>query len=292
MPVNTHLAIRKLILSTSIFLTALSGLFAQIDSTLQTYDYEDKRTFNIGGIEIIGAENRDRNAIKSIADLREGKQITIPGDDIPRAVKALLRLGLFEDVQVIQTDLKGDLIFLQLKLIDRPTLSRYSIRGVNKNKHDALTDIIDATIKKDAIVTEDLKELVTLKLREHFVEKGFLDTEINIIDKKDELKDNAARLIFDVDRGERVKIGSITVLGNTKFPDAKLKRKLKGTKVRGTVFKKSKYVQDAYEEDKKNLIAFYNSKGYRDAEIVSDSIWRAPYGDLHVQMEIDEGNQY
>ena len=42
-------------------------------------NYSDRTTYEIGGINIVGAENRDRNAIKSITGLREGGKIQIPG---------------------------------------------------------------------------------------------------------------------------------------------------------------------------------------------------------------------
>jgi outer membrane protein insertion porin family len=257
-----------------------------------TFDYSQKRTFNIGGIEVEGAKSRDPNAIKSIAKLREGKQVTIPGDDIPNAIKALLRLGLFEDVQIVQEDIKGDLIFLKIVLIDRPTLSRYSIVGEAKSKHGDLTDIIDKTVSKGSIVTEDLKNLLILKLEENYIEKGFLDAKVTIDEKKDEVKDNAVRLVFNVNKNNRVKIANITILGNTKVSDVKLKRKLSDTKQAGTLFKKSKFVKDDYEADKKNLIQFYNSAGYRDAVISSDTMWRSFNGDLNIELTIDEGDRY
>lgn len=274
-----------------VFIFVATQAHSQVEP-YSTYDYSDKRTFNIGGIEIDGASTRDPNAIKSIASLREGKQITIPGDEIPKAVKALLRLGLFEDVRIIQTDLKGDLIFLKIILVDRPTLSRYSIKGEGKNKHSDLTDIIDNTINKGSIVTEDLKNLLKIKLEEHYVEKGFLDAEVSIKERKDEVKENSVRLIFEIDKKDRVKINNITILNNTKFTDAKLKRKLKETKVKGTLFKKSKFVSDDYEEDKKNLIRHYNKLGYRDARIISDTTWRSFNGDLNIEIALEEGTQY
>ncbi len=280
----------------SILLLALSGQFSgllsQVEESYTTFDYTDIREFNVGGIEIDGATERDPNAIKSIAGLREGKKIKIPGDDIPNAIKALLRLGLFEDVKIIQTDIQGDLIFLKIVLVDRPVLARYSIKGEPKNKHSNLTDIIDNTLTKGSIVTEDLKNLVKIKLEEHYVEKGFLDATVDISEKKDEVKNNAVRLIFNIDKKERVKISSITILGNKTLPDTKLKRKLKNTKVKGTLFKKSKYVKADYEEDKKSLLAFYNQNGFRDATIVTDTMWRTLDKDLNIQMTINEGNQY
>ena len=124
------------------------------------------------------------------------------------------------------------------------------------------------------------------------MDKGFLDAEITITEKEDELKDNAVRLIFDINKGERVKISDIVILGNTKYSDAKLKRKMKETKEIGTVFKKSKFVADTYKEDKNSLVDFYNTNGFRDAVIVSDSVVRRADGHLQIFLTIDEGEQY
>ena len=275
---------------TVLFLGWTDKASAQLD--MPTYDYSSKTTYNIGGLKITGAVNRDRNAIKSIAALREGKEISIPGDDIPNAIKALLRLKLFEDVKIVQEKIEGDLIFLELILEERSTLSRYSIKGENKNKHSELTDIIDNILIKGSIVTEDLKNLAKLKLKEEYMDKGFLDAEITITEKEDELKDNAVRLIFDINKRERVKISDIVILGNTKYSDAKLKRKMKETKEIGTVFKKSKFVADTYKEDKNSLVDFYNTNGFRDAVIVSDSVVRRADGHLQIFLTIDEGEQY
>ena len=77
-------------------------------------NYNDKKTYEIGGITIVGAENRDRNAIKSITGLKEGGKVQIPGPSIPAAIKSLLKLRLFDDVQIIQDSTKGEIIFLKI----------------------------------------------------------------------------------------------------------------------------------------------------------------------------------
>lgn len=279
--------------SAIVFILSLQICLSQNSvDTLKTFDYGDKRTFTIAEITITGAESRDRNAIKSIADLREGKELTIPGEQIPKAIKSLYRLQLFEDVQIIQQKVEDDLIFLEIILVDRPTLSRYSIVGEKKNKHGDLTDIIDNTISKGSIVTDDLKNLVITKLEQNYIEKGFLDANVRIEEIEDEEKENSVRLKFHVDKGERVKIANINIIGNVQIPDGKLKKKLSGTKEAGTFLKKSKFVRSDYKQDKKDLIAFYNQNGYRDATIVKDSVWRDYNGDLQIELVIEEGNQY
>ena len=88
--------------------------------------YGERKEYEIGGINIEGAVNRDRNAIKSIAALREGDKITLPGVEIPRAIRALMKLKLFENVMIFQDSIVNEkTVFLTIKIVDKPTLSRY-----------------------------------------------------------------------------------------------------------------------------------------------------------------------
>ena len=56
--------------------------------------------------------------------------------------------------------------------------------------------------------------------------------------------------------------------------------------------KSSKYIRADFEEDKKGLINWYNSKGYRDAEVIGHEVEKIndEYIDLHIK--VDEGNKY
>ncbi len=57
-------------------------------------------------------------------------------------------------------------------------------------------------------------------------------------------------------------------------------------------FKNLKFKRSDYKDDKKALIAFYNSKGYRDANIVTDSIYSVSDNEINIDIHIDEGRKY
>lgn len=274
-----------------LFLICSWNLQSQTDS-LDILDYSIKNDFEIGGIEIIGAESRDRTAIKSIAGLNEGDRIKIPGLVITKAVKSLLRLRLFEDVQIIQDRIEDQVVFLKIKLVERPTLSRYSFKGINKSNHDDLNDILKTILNKGGIITDDQKNLAKQKLEEYYIEKGRLDAEVTVEEIQDELKENATRLVFNIDRKDRIKVESISFNGNEDFSDKKLRKKMKNTKKKGTWFRKSKFIKSNFEEDKESIITFYNKKGYKDARIIKDSIWRDEEGEVKIVFDIYEGNPY
>ena len=57
-------------------------------------------------------------------------------------------------------------------------------------------------------------------------------------------------------------------------------------------FNGSKFIRDDYEADKKNLITFYNSKGYRDATVVEDSVYSSGDNTIDLNIRVDEGQRY
>ncbi|MEE9437558.1 MAG: POTRA domain-containing protein [Saprospiraceae bacterium] len=266
---------------------------AQVNvDTLEVLNYTEKNNYEIGSISVEGAPDRDRNAIKSIAGLREGGKIKVPGLDISKAVKSLMKLRLFDDVQIIQNKVDGEVIHLTIVLVERPTLARYSYTGVKKSKHDDLNDILRNVLNKGGIVTDAQKNLAKTKLEEYFVEKGRLDAKVVIKELADEKKKNAIRLVFDIDEKDRIKVGNINFVGNQEVSNRKLRKKMKNTKRKRTWFRKSKFIKEDYKEDKESVIAHYNSLGFRDAKIISDSIWRNSDGNLEIVVNLFEGKRY
>ncbi|MCB0580422.1 MAG: outer membrane protein assembly factor BamA [Phaeodactylibacter sp.] len=267
--------------------------FAQSDTdTIPVLQYSEPKDYEIGGIKVIGADFSDDNAIISIAGLQVGDKIRIPGPDIQKGIKALWKLRLFTDVQIIKEKTIGDVIFLEIKVQERPRLSRHSYRGVKKSYHDDLNDEVDKYLLKGGIVTENVKVNASKAIEGFFIGKGYLDTRCRVIELPDSSRINAVQLIFDVDRGNRIKIQDVAFAGNDNIKDRKLAKQMKGTKPKRRLFASSKFIKKDYEEDKEKLIAYYNTQGYRDARIISDSLWREPDGDLMIRLNLEEGNQY
>ena len=262
------------------------------NDTLPVLDYSAQNDYEIGGITVTGAEFSDKNAIISLTGLKVGDKIKIPGDKISKAIKNLWRLRLFTDAQVILDKVIGDVAFLEIKVEERPRLSRYTFRNTKKSYHDDLTEEVDKFLLKGGIVTNNVKVNAQEGIEDYFIGKGFLDAEVEVYEYADSLRPNSVYLVFDVDRGERVKIDDIVFTGNDNVKGKKLRKKMENTKRRKRLFASSKLIEDDYEADKTSIIDFYNTIGFRDARIVSDSIWRNDEGRIQVEMNIEEGNQY
>jgi len=58
------------------------------------------------------------------------------------------------------------------------------------------------------------------------------------------------------------------------------------------VFAGSKFIQSDFEDDKAKIISYYNSQGYRDAEIVSDTVVNYDSRSIDIKFKISEGHKY
>lgn len=260
--------------------------------SLQIIDYAKTGDYEIGGVTVTGAEFSDKNAIVSLSGLKVGDKVRIPGDEISKAIKNLWRLRLFTDVQVLLERVIGDVAFLEIKVEERPRLSRYTYRGAKKGAHDDLNEEVEKFLLKGGIVTDNVKVNAQEAIEDYYIGKGFLDAAVQVYEYPDTLRPNSVYLVFDVDRGNRIKVEDITFSGNKNLSEKKIRKKMENTKRRKRLFASSKLIEDDYEADKKSIIAFYNTVGFRDARILSDSIWRDDDGRIRVHMDLEEGNQY
>lgn len=255
-------------------------------------DYSEPKEYEIGGVNVVGVTQRDPNAIAGYAGLSIGKRITIPGQDISSAIKALWKIRLFTDISISIERTLGDIVFLEIRLNERPTLSRYSFKGVKKGQHEDLNDLLKEVLTRGGIITEDIKILAANTLKDHYAKKGYLNTDISIIESPDEEKANSVKLQIEITLNNRIKIEDIYFVGNSEVNDKTLRKKMKNTKRVGTLFKKSKYLENDFEEDKKNIIDYYKKLGFRDARIVGDTIGLSSDGNLVLQLRIFEGDVY
>ena len=280
------------------FILAIAGLFfvimlrAQTDRSYQELDYNNPQEYHIAKVQVVGTESRDKNAIRSITGLREGESIRIPSNDLTNGIKKLWSLGIFADVTLVLDKIEEDSVFLTLELLEQPILSKIVFDGVNKTKQDKLKEELGETLRVGGIPTINSKAVAKQKIVDYYHDKGFLDAEVKIEEVLDSTRTNSVILVFKMDQKDRVKIDEISFTGNDSVKDKKLRKLLKGTKKKGTLLKKSKFLEEDFKEDKKNLLRHYAKLGYSDAKIVSDTFYRNDNGNVVLGIDINEGIQY
>lgn len=310
-----------------------SAAFAQIQigDDLSEIDYSSPREYEIGGIVVDGAKYVDGSMLSMIADLRVGNTIKIPGDDISRAIRKIWEQGLFEDVAINATNFVGNKVFLQICIKERPRVSKFSFKGIKKSEADDIRNKIN--LSRGDIATDHLLTKTTRIIEGYYFEKGYNNVDIDIQQVADTARENYIDMQIYINKGPKVKIGKINVIGNEHLADGQILAAMKDTKQRGhfdplsplgplvvntvadvitlkplraitgveeyfydnyrpRIFKASKFLESNYVDDKKHIIEKYNAKGYRDARIVRDSVYRIDDKNLGIDLVIDEGNRY
>lgn len=284
--------------------------FAQDDlkTQLKTIDYAQPKEYEIGGVTISGVQYLDQNVLLYLTGLEIGNKITIPGDDITKAIKKLWEQGLFSDVKISLVKVINDKAFLDIYLEERPRLSRFSFFGIKKAEADDIRDLIK--LVKGTQVTENTLLTSEKGIKDYFIDKGFRNVAVEITEEPDTTLANSVVLTFNIKKNERIKITDIVFVGNEsigtdkKFynfyrpdkvvADAKLRRAMKETKrkIWYNVFKPSKLITKEFEKDKTFIIDKYNELGYRDAKIIYDSVISNQDNNINLVIGIDEGKKY
>lgn len=302
--------------------------------------YSNPKEYTIADIKVEGAEYLDQIALKSMSGLKVGDKIKVPGEGIKQAIKKLWKQGLIGDIQIVAEKVEGDNIYLKIILKERPRLSRFVFKGVTKSQESDLREKID--LIRGRVMTDAIVKNAEMSVKKYFYEKGYLNTKVDIEYIQDTLVRNSVLMELRIHKNRKVKIRDVNFVGNTEFPDSKLKSKMKNSgerprfkivsatlaiimnafkpkatrhklnpnplegkpkfsstayaiikeNVKLNVFKSSKFVKAQYEEDQEGVIAFYNSKGYRDAAILEDTIVSVDDSSIDLFLRVDPGQKY
>jgi outer membrane protein insertion porin family len=199
--------------------------------------YSNPKKYVIGDIEVTGLNILDENALISLTGLKIGDEISIPGDEISNAIRKLWKHGLVGDVDIIIDRIEGNEVFLLIELAERPRLTEFTFEGVKKSQESELRDKLN--LIRGRILTDAIIRNAQLTVKNHYVEKGYLNAEVNIIQQMDTLNTDGMTLKIVVDTKGKVKIENIYVEGNNNFSDSKLKSRMKNTneRVRVNIFR-------------------------------------------------------
>jgi len=283
--------LRKLLIYFAISIVFIFPLDLLAQESTRIMDYMDPGEYVVGDITVSGVKYLDTNAIVGLSGIRKYSRILVPGDLITKAVQKLWSQGLFSDVKITATEIRSDTIFLNIYLGERARISSVEYFGIKQNEVQDITDKVN--LMAGSQVTDHVLSSTVSIIKDHFIEKGFLNTDVRIIQKDDPETPNSIKLNVHIDKNDRVKIDDIVFEGNKAFPDKRLRRVMKNTKKQNlNIFKASKYIEDQYEEDKESLVTFYNENGYRDFRILNDTVIDISDDRVVMAIMVDEGKQY
>jgi outer membrane protein insertion porin family len=269
---------------------------AQDTSFIKEYiqlDYNKPAEYTIASIETLGNKYIDKNLIIIQSNLSFNQKIKIPGNEISLAIDNLWKQDYFSHVAILIKKIDGNKIHLIIQVNERPRLSKFSIRGIGKAEAKSLRE--ELTVKAGMVINEDMLNRLRREIKKHYFKKGFYGVKIDLKQDKEDTLPNKEILRIFIAKGSKVRVQDIEFVGNVDLTDAELRGALSKTirkRKKVKLWKSSKFIEDEYNEDKKGIITKYNSKGYRDASIVFDSIYQINENRVAIKIKVNEGRQY
>ena len=257
------------------------------------------RTLTLGGLAVSGAEGYEDYMLTGISGLSIGQEIELPGEEITNAVKHYWRYGLFSDVKIAVDSIVADKAFLHIHLQMRPRVSTINYVGLKKSERTDMEEKLG--LLKGAQITPNMIDRAKILATKYFDDKGFKNADIQIVQRDDVTQKNQVILDIIIDKKEKMKVRTITIEGNEALADSKIKGGLlkKGAFSKtheagklGSFLKAKKYTPERWKADKQKLIDKYNELGYRDATILSDSVWNVDDKHVSIYIKVDEGKKY
>lgn len=251
----------------------------------------DNKLYYIRNINLHGVKYLNHDILKSSAGLIEGDSIYLPSKFISNAMQRLWAPRYFSNIQIGAT-IEGDSVDLEVFLRERARILNWKFEGVSQSKGKDLKDEV-LKLRRNTELSDYVIDKNVKLIKEHFAEKGYRTCEVDVRIDNDTTYEQCVNVTFDIDRGPKVRVGVINFEGNESFDDKRLRRTFKKTHQKSWMFfLNRKLKEEDYEEDKALLLDFYNSRGYRNATILSDSIYFVDDETLGIDIRLSEGNKY
>ncbi len=239
----------------------------------------------IKSFEVFGNERITKETIKVYADIKLGSDYQ--ADDINKIVKTLYSTEFFENIEAKFENNK-----LTLTVKEYPIINQIVIQGEKTQKFKKeIIKLIKSKQRGSYIKNNILKD--EIKIKNIYKSLGFNFAEVN--SKIKTYTENRVDLIFEIDRGEKVKISKINFIGDKKIRERRLRDVIVSEEdkfwkfiTRNTVLN-----EENIRLDKRLLKNYYKSIGYYDVQIISNSVELENDKNLVVlNYNIDAGKRY
>lgn len=264
-------------------------------SAYLTLDAQQRpQVYKILGITLEGQTSADPAAIIANTGLKVGDEITVPGEQTRTAIQRLYNLRLFSDIQIFIENRTQDGVYLLMRVKENPRLDHIEIEGNDEMSEGDIQKRIN--LVKGQIITQQELATIARVLKQKYEEDGYLNAKINpILVASTDTTTERMVLKLKISEGPKVKVERIRFFGNKRYDDDDLKSEMKETS-EGSWWKfwaSNKFDRKKFKEDENLILKFYGKNGFRDAEILSDSLhYDKSKENLSIDIYVYEGPQY
>jgi len=192
--------------------------------------------------------------------------------------------------KIIPAESDAESIILIFQVVEKPLVDDVVFAGNTKIRKGELADTV--LVKAGDLLNPAALHADEQVIIDYYLEKGFIDVEVNSRYTIDEQKNHAV-VFFNINEGSQTKISEILFVGNDKHvPDNALRNLIK-TKAQ-SLFNKGLFVETKLQEDVKAIERYYGDRGLIDArilevnkEVVLDE--KQNLRKMHITFVIEEG---
>ena len=256
---------RVCVLAVLCVLPVTPPLFAQQAQSQQVY--------KILGISVEWNSLADPAAIIASSGLRVGDELVVPSDQVAQAVRKLWSLKIFDDIQIAVDRKLAEGVFLVFTVKEYPRLDATLVEGADGVSEDDVRKKIPL-VRGQVVAPQDLRRMEK-EIKKVYEEEGYLLANVSMTTTPSDTSTTRVNLLVSIDEGKEVEVVKIDVEGNVAFEASDVTGAMDETSESTwwEFWSSAKLNRKKYEEDKKKILEFYRKNGYRDAAILSDSIW-------------------
>ncbi|WP_442920421.1 outer membrane protein assembly factor BamA [Marinovum sp. 1_MG-2023] len=242
------------------------------------------QSYSFNQVAIEGAQRIEPATILSYAGIARGQSVSAA--ELNDAYQRILASGLFEEVEIIPVGNK-----LVIRVVEFPTINRVVFEGNRRIKDEDLSGLVTSASRR--VFNASTAERDAQTIVQAYAEQGRASARVT--PRLIRRSDNRVDLAFEILEGGVIEVERISVVGNQKFSDRRLRRVLE-TKQAGlfrSIIRRDSFIEDRVAFDKQVLTDFYFSRGYVDFRINSVNAEVAEERDGYfMTLNVQEGQQF
>ncbi|WP_425354571.1 outer membrane protein assembly factor BamA [Jiella sonneratiae] len=264
---------------------ALSSTFLMATSlTIQLASTGVAAAAVVNRIAVRGNKRVDADTVRGFISIKPGQNVTDADQDA--AVRRLYSTGLFSNVRISQS---GGTLTIDVE--ENQIVNQVLFQGNSKIKDQQLSAAVQTRPRgaySQQVVDADVEEI-----KKAYVSIGRSDAVVTA--QTQPIGEGRVNVIYNIQEGDRTKIGSISFVGNNAFSDARLKQviSLRETGILSFIQRDDVYDPDKLQSDEETLRRFYYNHGYADFRILSAVAELDPdQNSYFITFTVDEGERY
>ena len=248
--------------------------------------------FTVRDIRVEGATSTSASAIIAFSGIRIGDEFT-PGSELfARAVRNLYQRRIFSDVKIFAEDFRDNSLVVVIAVSEYSRVGSITITGNDEIGEDDIYE--ELTVRAGDIASPSELKKSEVAINNKYADEGYLFSITEITQSPSIADPDRVDLAITISEGPEVSIGKVVIEGNSALDDGDVKGAMDDIKEKSwwQFWRSSKLQREKLQDDKNRIVDLYRSKGYIDAEVISDSIEIDPSsGKSTITITVSEGRQ-